>query len=48
MALQFENLVINNINKLCEILGIAIQDVEKSGPFFQKKILRIKGAKSIF
>lgn len=43
MALQFENLVINNINKLCEILGIAIQDVEKSGPFFQKKSTKTKG-----
>ncbi len=43
MALQFENLVINNINKLYEILGIASQDVEKSGPFFQKKSTKNKG-----
>ena len=43
MALQFENLVINNRDKLYEILGISIQDVEKSGPFFQKKSLKNKG-----
>jgi hypothetical protein len=43
MGLQFENLVINNANKLCEILGIALQDIEKLGPFFQKKNLKKKG-----
>lgn len=43
MGLQFENLVINNINRLCEILGISMQDVEKSGPFFQKKTAKNKG-----
>lgn len=43
MGLQFENLVINNIGKLCEILGIAIQDVERAGPFFQKMNTKNKG-----
>ncbi len=43
MGLQFENLVINNINRLCGILGIALQDVERSGPFFQKKSTKNKG-----
>jgi len=43
MGLQFENLVINNLNKLCEIIGISVQDVEKSGPFFQKKSSKHKG-----
>jgi uncharacterized protein len=37
LGLQFENLVINNIIKLCEIIGIDIQQVEQAGPFFQKK-----------
>jgi len=43
MGLQFENLVINNVHRLCEILGISIQDVERSGPFFQKKSTKNKG-----
>ena len=45
MGLQFENLVINNVNRLCEILGISIQDIERSGPFFQKKAPKIKDVK---
>ena len=43
MGLQFENLVINNINKLCEILHIAPRDIERAGPFFQKKSIKNKG-----
>jgi hypothetical protein len=43
MGLQFENLVINNISTLCEILGISMQDVERSGPFFQKSNTKNKG-----
>lgn len=43
MGLQFENLVINNISKLCELIGLSIQDVERSGPFFQKKSTKNKG-----
>lgn len=43
MGLQFENLVINNLSKLCEILGIPMQDVERAGPFFQKKSSKNKG-----
>lgn len=37
MGLQFENLVLNNLPKLCELLRIDINDVEHAGPFFQKK-----------
>lgn len=37
LGLQFENLVISNIVKLCEIIGIEVHEVEQAGPFFQKK-----------
>lgn len=37
LGLQFENLVVNNVVKLCQIIGIDIQQVEQAGPFFQKK-----------
>jgi len=43
MGLQFENLVLNNWKKICEILHIDLQDVEKVGPFFQKKTLQTPG-----
>lgn len=35
LGLQFENLVINNIVKLCELIGIS--EIEQAGPFFQMK-----------
>jgi len=37
MGLQFENLVLNNLPKLCELLNIDINTIEKAGSFFQKK-----------
>lgn len=37
MGLQFENLVLNNIVKLCELIGMDLSYVEQAGPFFQKK-----------
>lgn len=43
MGLQFENLVINNLVRLCKALGISINDVEKAGPFFQRPTKRKKG-----
>ncbi len=43
MGLQFENLVINNLKKLCEILRINISDISNAGPFFQRKTKRMKG-----
>jgi len=43
MGLQFENLVINNLKKLCELLRIDISDISNAGPFFQRKTKRMKG-----
>lgn len=43
MGLQFENLVMNNLKKLCEILRIDISDISNAGPFFQRKTKRMKG-----
>lgn len=43
MGLQFENLVINNLKKLCEILRIDISDISNAGPFFQRRTKRMKG-----
>lgn len=43
MGLQFENLVISNLPRLCELLNIDIHTVEKAGPFFQKKNQKQKG-----
>lgn len=43
MGLQFENLVMNNLKKLCEILRIEISEISNAGPFFQRKTQRMKG-----
>lgn len=43
LGLQFENLVINNLAKLCELIGINISQVEQAGPFFQKKTTNRSG-----
>lgn len=43
MGLQFENLVMKNLKKLCEILRIDISDISNAGPFFQRKTKRMKG-----
>jgi len=37
LGFQFENLVINNLIKLYEAIGVDIHQVEQAGPFFQKK-----------
>jgi len=37
LGYQFENLVIHNIIKLYDLIGIDRNQVEQSGPFFQKK-----------
>lgn len=43
MGLQFENLVLNNLKRLCEILRIDISEISNAGPFFQRKTQRMKG-----
>ncbi len=43
MGLQFENLVLNNFQKLFQMLEIHADDVMRFGPFFQKQTLRQKG-----
>jgi len=43
IALQFENLVINNHNKILKILGINSADVIMANPYFQRATLRQKG-----
>ncbi len=43
MGLQFENPVMNNLKKLCEILRLDISENSKAGPFFQRKTKRMKG-----
>jgi len=43
LGYQFENLVINNLVKLYELIGIDIHQVEQAGPFFQKKTAKNSG-----
>lgn len=43
MGLQFENLVLNNREKIIELLGIQSNDITYDNPFFQKKTLRQEG-----
>lgn len=43
LALQFENLVINNSRKIFELLSIRAEDVILSGPYFQRKTVRHEG-----
>ena len=43
MGLQFENLVVSNLPKLCEILHLNFQEIEKAGPFLQTKSTKQKG-----
>lgn len=43
MGLQFENLVMNNLRRLCAILRIDISDISNAGPFFQRRTQRMKG-----
>jgi len=39
LALQFENLVLNNASKVIEKLGVLAQDIVFTNPFFQRKTL---------
>lgn len=48
LALQFENLVINNSQKIIELLGIRPEDIILSGPYFQRKTTRHKGCQIDF
>jgi uncharacterized protein len=43
MGLQVENLVINNRHEIIKKIGICVDDVINSGPYFQRKTQRIKG-----
>ncbi len=43
MGLQFENLVINNLKRLCKILRIELLEIANAGPFFQRATKRRKG-----
>ena len=43
MGLQFENLVVNNLRRLCKILRIETQEISMAGPFFQRPTKRRKG-----
>jgi hypothetical protein len=43
LALQFENLVINNSKKIFRLLSIKPEDIIQSGPFFQRKTDRQPG-----
>ncbi|GAB4235504.1 MAG: hypothetical protein Tsb0021_15090 [Chlamydiales bacterium] len=43
MGLQFENLVLNNREKIFELLNIRIEDVVADNPFFQRQTSRKKG-----
>lgn len=43
LALQFENLVINNNKKIIEFLAIKPEDIILAGPYFQRKTTRQQG-----
>lgn len=43
LALQFENLVINNHKKIIEFLSIKPEDIIQFGPYFQRKTTRHQG-----
>ena len=43
MGLQFENLVVNNLKRLCKILRIELLEIVNAGPFFQRATKRQKG-----
>ncbi len=42
MSLQFENLVLSNLNLVCQYLDLPLEDIQRSGPFFQKATARRK------
>jgi hypothetical protein len=37
MGLQFESLVLNNIQSVCESIGISMSAIKNAGPYYQKK-----------
>ena len=37
MGYQFENLVLNNIQSVCESIGFSMSTIKNAGPYFQKK-----------
>ncbi|WP_194848565.1 AAA family ATPase [Candidatus Neptunochlamydia vexilliferae] len=43
LGLQFETLVLNNVNELYKHLNIPPGDVQRAGPFFQRKSLKNRG-----
>lgn len=48
LALQFENLVVNNHKKIIKLLGVKQEDILLLGPFFQRKTLRHEGCQIDF
>ena len=43
MGFQFENLVLNNIQSVCESIGISMSAIKNAGPYFQKKTQKRSG-----
>jgi len=43
MGFQFENLVLNNIQSVCESIGISMSAIKNAGPYFQKKTQKRPG-----
>ncbi len=37
MGYQFENLVLNNIQSVCESIGFSMSTIKNASPYFQKK-----------
>ena len=44
LGLQFENIIFNNLNKVCQLLKLDGKDILSAGPYFQKKNSKNKGA----
>ena len=42
MGFQFENLVLNNIQSVCSLLAISMNNVKSAAPYFQRKTQRKK------
>ncbi len=43
MGLQFENLILNNLPKLCELLELDANNLVSASPYFQKSTKRLAG-----
>ena len=37
MGFQFENLVLNNIESVCEAIGVSMSTIQSAGPYFQNQ-----------